>query len=752
MKLIFSAVFHNAQGEGEVWEVCAMQEGEITGRKQYISADALKASVPAFQNAWVQNLIWQNGFQDHLPDSARNVFPDGVVIGNVVGIVENARAETLENGRTGIIASFRPADETLKKTLLLAQKAGKLNSVGLSINGSADEGHIQPTTLPSGARGVEITQIDHIDSIDLVTNPGGGGYFRALLASAAGVKRPAPQQGDTTTMRKLLKQLLEAKGIPYRDGSALNILASVGIHAAEGEEPAAELSPEDEKLFTSIYNAIQNGMNDLAESVVQSVMNAMQSQAEPDPESVKASAGADGNVPSGTDDMDKKMRQLDLRLSQLRVQESLNAEDSLPAAVKTILASKFSGQIVDEVTVKQEIEMQKKILASATDSGKARNFGTDVDFGLEGDDKMQIALHKLFQVQASGGEKSSWQGVAPFRSLKAAYHQYTGDGERVIGRMIKASSFATAGFPEVMANTLGRRLINLYQAAEAPWRKLVNIRPGGVADFREQSVVQVGGLEDLTPVAEDGTYDEATANSSDDAKYSVDTRGKILAITRRVIKNDDIGFVQRLLKKANRAAHRTLQKFVFDLYLCYGGSTPAINGGIIYDGKALYHADHSNIQTGSFSYDNVLALSNLINAQTEADSNEPLDLEGKYLIIPKELKQAGLVYVKSEGKPGTANNDANIFVVDNEEDLIVVDKTYLRGDANNYYMSVDPNVYETIELGFMDGREEPELWLQDAPTAGTVFTNDRIRYKVRHEYGGCVVDYRGLAASIVANP
>lgn len=139
---------------------------------------------------------------------------------------------------------------------------------------------------------------------------------------------------------------------------------------------------------------------------------------------------------------------------------------------------------------------------------------------------------------------------------------------------------------------------------------------------------------------------------------------------------------------------------------------------------------------------------NLIGAQTEADSSEPLDLEPKYLIIPKDLEATAHSLTESEQEPGDVINDRN-FINSLGLESIVVDKAYLRDDTNNYYLSVDPMVYETIEIGFLDGQEEPEVLLQDNPGVAEVFMNDRIKYKVRHEYGGCVVDYRGLAGSIV---
>ena len=56
----------------------------------------------------------------------------------------------------------------------------------------------------------------------------------------------------------------------------------------------------------------------------------------------------------------------------------------------------------------------------------------------------------------------------------------------------------------------------------------------------------------------------------------------------------------------------------------------------------------------------------------------------------------------------------------------------------------DPRVIDTIEVGFVGGQVNPILFVQDQPLYGNNFTNDVITYKVRHEYGGAVVDYRGF--------
>ena len=71
-------------------------------------------------------------------------------------------------------------------------------------------------------------------------------------------------------------------------------------------------------------------------------------------------------------------------------------------------------------------------------------------------------------------------------------------------------------------------------------------------------------------------------------------------------------------------------------------------------------------------------------------------------------------------------------------------------DDTDWYLSADPAEIPTIEIGFLDGRQEPELFIQDTPSQGSLFSHDQITYKIRHIYGGTVLDHRGLYKAAVA--
>jgi hypothetical protein len=125
---------------------------------------------------------------------------------------------------------------------------------------------------------------------------------------------------------------------------------------------------------------------------------------------------------------------------------------------------------------------------------------------------------------------------------------------------------------------------------------------------------------------------------------------------------------------------------------------------------------------------------------------EILALQNPTLWVPRSLRSTALELKDSKSNPESGEDAVN--TIRDSFDPIV--SQYLRGDENNYYLSAKMADIEGIEMGFVNGKEEPDLILQDNPAVGNVFVYDTIRYKVRHEYGGAVVDFRAFAAGIVS--
>lgn len=320
------------------------------------------------------------------------------------------------------------------------------------------------------------------------------------------------------------------------------------------------------------------------------------------------------------------------------------------------------------------------------------------------------------------------------RSIRQCYIRVTGDQD-VTGRVPRnarlTEALTIASFPEVLGDAVQRRMLADYRnfGIYDVWRDLANIVP--VGDFRPQHRVRFGGYGDLPIVNEAAPYLAVDSPTDEEAVYSVKKRGGTETVTLEMIKNDDVSAVLQVPIRLSRAAKRTISKFVLDFLR---------TNAVIYDTKTLFHADHGNLGSSALGAVSVAAGRLAMKAQKEKDSAEPLGIPPRFLWVPDALEQTAFDLFRI----GT-NNEPN-FVQQLQWQIRSV---WYWTDTNDWCLSADKMDIPSVEVGFLDGKEEPELFIQDNPTAGSMFTNDVITYKIRHIYGAAVTDFRGLYKSVV---
>ena len=343
-------------------------------------------------------------------------------------------------------------------------------------------------------------------------------------------------------------------------------------------------------------------------------------------------------------------------------------------------------------------------------------------------DKKQMALDRLFGLPVADGS------VPAFHGIREAYITYTGDDEitGVLPRTLRVREDLTSTtFPNALGDTLRRLLLKDYFEQDFGIGLIAQF--SSVPDFRTQERVRVGYFGDLPTVdPEAADYGELTAPSDEKASYSVVTFGGIVTITRKMIVNDDLGVVPRIVSRLGRAARRTLAQRVFDLM---------INNPTIYDTVAWFHATHGNLGSTALSATELNAVRAAMRNRTEQDSSKKLGIAPYVLVVPHELE--GLARQTNERQYTDSSFTPNPvrFLFGRDSERIIISP--LLSDANDWYVFANKEEAPTVELGFLQGRQEPEFFLSDNPTTGTVFTSDKIRYKVRHEFEAVVIDYRG---------
>lgn len=346
--------------------------------------------------------------------------------------------------------------------------------------------------------------------------------------------------------------------------------------------------------------------------------------------------------------------------------------------------------------------------------------------GLDGRDKAIQMIEAFFDP------------AKPQTSFKEIYVRLTGD-KNVTGRLSDCNqstmreALGSTDLANVLGDSITRRMITDYNDPNdrySVFRPLVTI--ARAEDFRTRRNVRFGGYGDLPAVGEGAGYPALSSPAEETANYAISKRGGTESINLEAIKNDDVGLIRSIPKKLAHAAKRTLSKFVLDFLRA---------NPVIYDGVALFHASHGNLGNAALSAAAVAAARAAMRRQTELSSGDALAIEPRHLFVPLDLEEAAHNLFRR-----TTNNDKT-FVNALSYDVHPV---WYWTDVDDWCLSADPgSEAPTIELAFLDSNEQPELFVQDAPTAGSLFSHDQITWKIRHIYGGAVIDYRGIYKSVV---
>jgi hypothetical protein len=357
-------------------------------------------------------------------------------------------------------------------------------------------------------------------------------------------------------------------------------------------------------------------------------------------------------------------------------------------------------------------------------------------------EKIQAACDKMFGIQVA----PEFSDIPMFSSLRAAYVEMTGDvdvrGYLEPGQNQRLqAAFGTATFSYVLGNTLYRRMVQDYkEISDYGVSRLVGPNIRNARDFRTMESVRIGYYGDLPDVAtEVENYPDLAELSDEKIEYAINQKGGLITITRKMIIDDDMRAVQKIISRLPRAARRTLAN------RCWGKFIN--NDDYLGDDVAVFHADHGNLGAAAYAIATALAAKTAFAQQTEPDSGERLMLRPVTVAFPSEL--FGIVTTINTWKPSTDDPTADNPMYGYFKPEGLLENPFMT-DANDWMMFADPNECEILELAFLNGQQEPEMFVADQPTNGQMFVADRIQYKIRHEYECEIADYRGAYKAVVA--
>ncbi len=690
--------------EGTVWDVTICKDG-FTQNGSFLPEQTLRDSEALFEGADV-NLYEMPQGATHLPGPLFDV--KALLVKNKVGWLDQVRYVAGE-GLKGVL-HFLDSAKYLGRNLLDAMTKGA-QVYGLSwdclIKGVPD--------VIDGKSVLRIDRLAKVDSVDIVTRPAAGGKFNRAVAAM-------PAQNKEEIMKEKLWNLIKEKRPDLLNG----------------------------KDFATISDQDVEGLARMA------------MDAPPPAQQAQTAAPPDLSGLATKED-------LEIFRCSMALDAALGKSD-LPEPAKERIRKTFEGRVFQSADLDKAVADEKDYLAQVNQvqppaggqaaSGISVGLGSfdracmavDRMFGLRREDMTGMAALERLDHQPVFGDMrrnvqdyADFDTVPAFRSLREMYNYFTGDIEAsgrfdrrgLPAEMRNAQDINSATFTYVLGNTLGRRLVASYREFNFQEDLLISIRKP-VRDFRTQEAVLVGGFSDLATVdPEAADYQEIAGVTDEESTYTVAQKGNILTITRKTIVNDDISVIQRLVAGLARAARRTHAKYVWNFF---------INNSTCSDATAWFTGGHGNLGAAALSHATAQIAYLALAKMTEKDSGERLGLLAAGDVKPNLIGPVDLMATIDQ----IANED---FYYTGAADLTTKTPNPLRGkvnpvvlpiltDTNDWGLILPPSVIDIVEMGYLNGRQEPEMFVADSPQSEQVFVADKIRYKIRHEYAGAVIDYR----------
>jgi len=284
---------------------------------------------------------------------------------------------------------------------------------------------------------------------------------------------------------------------------------------------------------------------------------------------------------------------------------------------------------------------------------------------------------------------------------------------------------ATADFPGVLANVANKRLRDSYMEDPGTYSIWARRAPNA-PDFKSINVAQLSGAPNLEVVNEEGEYTYGTMTDQA-TSYQVMTYGKIVALTRQAIVNDDLRAFDRLVTAFGYAARRKENQLVYAQLQAAGN----------------YTVPRNNLGDDALSYEALSAMRAAMRKQTGL-AGEKLNLAAAYLIVPPSLE--GLAYqLTSPNYVAATQLTTSEFRSGGRTALEPVVEAVLEDtSATAWYAVASSGMVDTVEYCYLDGAEGP---VTESKTGWEI---DGMEMKVRLDFAAKAIDYRGMYKSVPA--
>lgn len=692
--------------------------------------DVLKRDYQLFEGtkAFAYNF---GGLFDHIPTSKREGMPNGSSPAlNMVGLFENV---AYEQGK-GIVADFVSLNESLTKLLKEAFKKGYKNIIGLSIDAL---GYAKDNIVKA---------ISKVREVTLVTEPSAGGGFVEILASFNKTNQEVQQ------MNELIKKLREQFKLSIKDDADVTaVLESINsLLGTKEEKQDAKLVTQVESLKTELAKLVE-----AQESIKSELEKGEQAKKVQVTATALELALTEAKLNTAIIEKVKKQH-INRVMTKEEIDAVVKSEQDAFAAMQESGTFKAGDQSEHAFVNSEPVDNYRKRIEGMLNNGSDFEDKPVKDsfvgfheaaaeiFGYHNPDKLARLLMNGFALGGPMAANPSSSDRA--KMLKESVDRIDASFAYILGTKAKSlqeSTITTSDFSTTLGSSIGTYILRSYLKADRhkTWQRIANTV--SAKDFNNMNAVIIGGLGDLSDVSENAPYTNIAKPSENVTTYAIGKKGNTLPISYETMVNDRVQLVRRWSSNLGISAMRTLNSGVM--------SALVTNAAMDYDSVALFHTTHANTTTSAFTQSTLKTGIKAMAVQTELSSGKIASIFPKYILHPVGLNDTvleaiGAQYTHISSRTETVNN----LYLDQFSLEPLVDQDLTALDANNVYLFADPMEYNAIDVAFLNGKQEPDVFVQEQVNVGDVFNADVITFKVRFIFAIAPVDHRPVYGYIVA--
>jgi phage major head subunit gpT-like protein len=295
------------------------------------------------------------------------------------------------------------------------------------------------------------------------------------------------------------------------------------------------------------------------------------------------------------------------------------------------------------------------------------------------------------------------------------------------------AAFSDLSLPKIFGNVANKKLLSSFMEVEQVWRQIVVIN--SVPDFRPTSSLRMTADFKFERVTDAGELKHAKSPTETEYTNQANTFGKMYAITRKDIINDDLNVLSSIPAHIGRGAGLKLNEDFWTLFL---------------NNSSKFTSGNKNYQSGAGT---VLGIDGLTTAEQlfldmVDDGGYPLGQQSNILLVPTALKSKANQLMNSteirdttaSTKFGTANPHAGKWTVVTSP--YMSNSKFTGYSSTAWYLLGTNSMLPLIEAVFLNGQETPTIESAEAD-----FSTLGIQMRGYFDFGFAWQDVRGAVKS-----